>query len=237
MDRPYGTTSSRPRAWVSLETIQLFWMESQQEGFWPGVRSLECNIDWEIVPFISLFLTPTITNLDLTLPRENNRLLQPTLSLLRHTCRQLKSLRMDVSTSTPLSGGEMGRLISASRHTLQHIDVRSPTPPEIFPLIFNLPWLRRLTLREPRLPDQIPSEISPSLEAIDFIGNHDPNLTQFLRRLSRLTEVSIRCAGAIPLFTLLNSLCGAAATMNLLYLLPVTVLDRPSITSSAHSPI
>ena len=47
---------------------------------------------WEIVPFISLFLTPAITDLDLLLPRESTELLQPTFSLLADTCCQLQSL-------------------------------------------------------------------------------------------------------------------------------------------------
>jgi len=229
-DHPRGNTPSRPRAWVSLETIQLLWMESQREGFWPGVCSLKCNIGWEIVPFISLFLTPTIADLDLTLPHEDNRFLQPTLSLLTHTCRQLRSLRMDIDTSASLSGDGMGRLISASRHTLHRLNIRSPTPPEIFPVIFNLPQLRRLTLQGPQLPNQIPSEISPPLEAIDFTSTHSSNLTQFLRRFSRLMEVSIHCAETIQVSAVLGSLRGAGTTMNSLYLSPVPALDDPSIT-------
>ena len=233
MSSQHGAPSGRPRAWVSVETIQLIGMESQREGFWPGLFSLKCNIGWEIVPFISLFLAPTITDLDLTLPRDqNNRLLQPTLSLLSHACRQLRSMRMDVDTSCPQSGAEMGRLISASRNTLHRIDIRSSTPPEIFPVIFNLPLLRTLILQEPRLPDQSPAEILPSLETIDFNGNHGPNLAQFFGGLSvqKLVAVSVRCGGIIQLPTSLDSLCGATATVNRLYLSPVAALDRSSIT-------
>ena len=32
-------------AWISMETIQIFWMESQRGGFQPNVRSLGCNIN------------------------------------------------------------------------------------------------------------------------------------------------------------------------------------------------
>ena len=232
MSSQQGAPPGSPRAWVSAETIQLIGMESQREGFWPGLCSLKCNIGWEIVPFISLFLAPTITDLDLTLPRDqNNRLLQPTLSLFSHACRRLRSLRMDVDTSSPESGAEMGRLISASRNTLHRIDIRTSTPPEIFPVIFNLPLLRSLVLQEPRLPDQLPPEILPPLETIDFNGNHGPNVTQFLRlSVRRLVTVSIRCGGVIQLPTFLDSLCDANATMNRLYLSPVAALDRSSIT-------
>ena len=232
MSSQYGTLPSRPRAWVSAETIQLLGMESQRGGFWPRLFLLECNIDWEIVPFISSFLSPTITDLDLTLPRENNRLLQPTLSLLTHTCRQLQSLKVDVDTSDPPSGAEMGRLISVSRHTLHRINIRPSTPPEIFPVIFDLPLLRSLTLQEPRLPNQFPPGILPPLETIYLNGSHGPNLTQFLRRLSvqRLVAVSVYCGEIIQLSMFLDSLCGATQTANYLYLSPVSAFDRFSIT-------
>lgn len=229
MNSQYGTPPNRPRAWISAETIQLIGMESQREGFWPRLCSLKCNIGWEIAPFISSFLAPTIIDLDLTLPREKNRLLQPTLSLLAHTCRQLQSLRMNVDTFGPPSGAEMGRLLSASQHTLYHIDIGPSAPPEIFPAIFNLPLLRSLTLQEPRLPDQFPPEISPPLETIDFNGNHGPNLTQFLKRLQKLAAVSVYCGETIQLSTFLDSLCGATATVGCLSLSPVTTLDRSSV--------
>ena len=221
-----------PQAWVSVETIQLLGMESQRGGFWPGLRFLKCNIDWEIVPFISLFLTPTITSLDLTLPREGNRLLQPSLSLLTHTCHQLQSLTMDVDASGPLSGGEMGRLISASQHTLRRVEIKCSTPPDIFPVIFNLPRLQDLALQGPPLPKQIPPKILARLKIITFNGSHGPYLPQFLRELSaqRLAKVSISYGGIIQLSTLLESLRGASTTINMLHLLPIITLDHSSTT-------
>ena len=222
----------RPKAWVSVETIQLVGMESQRGGFWPRLCLLKCNIGWELVPFISSFLNPTITNISLTLPHENHRLLQPTLSLLAHTCHQLHSLMVDADTSDPPSGGEMGFLISASRHTLRHIDIRSFTPPDIFPVIFDLPWLRALTLREPHLQDQIPPGALPRLRAINFNGNHGPNLPQFLRGIpvSRLTTVVIRYGGIIQSSSTLEALRDASATMTTLSLLPVVTLNHSDIT-------
>ena len=222
----------RPRAWVSVETIKLIGMESQRGGFWPKLRSLKCNIGWEIVPFLSSFLNTTITNLDLTLPRENNRLLQPTLSLLTHTCHQLQSLMVDADTSDPLSDREMGLLISASRHTLRHIEMKFSTPPDIFPVIFDLPQLWTLILQDPHLPDQIPPKALPRLRAITFTGNHGPNLPQFLRGIpvSNLAMVTIGYGGIIQPSSTLEVLRGASATMNTLSLLPVMTLDDSSIT-------
>ena len=222
----------RPRrAWVSVETIQLIGMESQRGGFWPGLCSLRCNIGWDIAPFFSSFLNPTIANLDLTLPQEGNRLLQPTLSLLTHTCHQLQSFTMAADTSDPLSGDEMGHLISASRPTLRNIELRSFTPPDIFPVIFDLPLLQDLTLQKPHLPNQIPRNALPRLRTIQFYGNHGPNLSQFLRGIpvSALTRVTISHGGIIQLPETLNPLCGASPTLNTLYLSPVTAFDHSSI--------
>jgi hypothetical protein len=219
-------------ACISAETIQILAMESQRGGFWPRLRGLEYDSGWDFVPFISSFLTPTITTLDLTLPSESNRLLQPTLSLLTHTCHQLQSLAMDVDASDPLSAGEMAHLISASRYTLRRIDIIPFTPPEIFPVIFNLPRLQVLNLQEPRLPNQIPPEILPHLEAIDFLGNHGSNLMRFFGSLSaqRLVEVRISDGGIIQLPKLLDILRGATTTMNVLEISPITVLDHSTTT-------
>ena len=223
-----------PPAGVSMETIQLLAMESQRGGFWPRLSRLRCNVGWNIVPFVSLFLTPTITDLDLTLPRESNRLLQPTLSLFAHACRCLETLKLDVDTSCALSSGEIGRLISASRNTLYHIDIKPFTPAEIFPAIFDLPRLRCLILQEPRFPHQIPPDISSHLETINInlSGKHGSNLNLFLWRLpfQKLSDVSIAGSGAIQLSPLLNSLRGAATTMATLYLSRVAALDPSSVT-------
>jgi len=228
----YNALQSRPRAWISVEAIQLIGMESQRGGFWPGLRLLRCNIGWEIVPFISSFLSPTITNLELTLPQESNRLLQPTLSLLTHTCRKLQSLAMELYTSGPLSGCEMGRLISASRQTLRVVEIRPFTPPAIIPAIVNLPRLQDLTLQEPRLPDQIPPEVLPRFRAITFNGNHGPNLLKFFKGISvkRLGTVRITRGGIIQLSPLLELLRGASATMDTFHFSPVTALDQSTIT-------
>lgn len=221
-----------PQAWVSVETLQLLWMESQRGEFWPGVRSLKSNISWEVAPFISLFLTPMITNLDLTLPRESNRLLQPTLSLLANTCHQLQSLVMSANSSSPLAGIEMGLLISASRDTLRRVEIRSFTPPDVFPVIFSLPRLQDLTLQELKFPNQIPPEVLPRLQAISLNGSDGPNLTQFLGAVSApgLTALAIFHRGTVQLSPLLESLRGASTTMNTLYILPSAPFDHSSIT-------
>ena len=232
----YGTcswrsaTPIRPHVWVSLETIQLFGMESQREGFWPGVRSLQWDMDWGAAPFISSFLTPTVTDLDLSFPYGGSRFLQPTLSIISHACRQLQSLTVNGATFGPLSGGEMGHLISASGNTLRSIKVMPSTPPEIFPMIFKLPLLRSLELEELWLPDQIPPEILPPLENVRFTANNGPNLTRFFGRLSgkKLGKVVVYSREAIQ-FPALLKLISEATTMNYLVLSPVTTLCHSSI--------
>ena len=220
------------RAWVSVETIQLIGLESQRGGFWPRLCSLGCNFGWDIVPFLSSFLNPTITTLGLSLPREGNQLLQPTLSLLTHTCRQLQSLTVDADTSDPPSGSEICHLISASRHTLRRIDIKSFTPPDIFPVIFDLPRLQDLTLQNPHFPNRIPPNVLPRFQTIDFRGSHGPNLTQFLRGVPvlALTKVTISHGGVIQLSATLGPLRGASATMNTIRLSPVMALDNSSVT-------
>ena len=136
-------------------------MESQRCGFLPRIRSLECHIGRDIVPFIPLFPTPTIAVLDLSFPRKNTPLLQPALSLILHACRRLQLLRINIGTSSSPSGGGIGRLISASRSALRSIEIQPSTPPEAFPPIFDLPLLRNFALGEPRFPSQVPSELLP----------------------------------------------------------------------------
>ncbi|KAF9778954.1 hypothetical protein BJ322DRAFT_464414 [Thelephora terrestris] len=224
--------SSHRSAGISTDTIQLLAMESQRGEFWPRLSLLKCDIGWSIVPFLSLFLTPTITDLRLILPRGDNRLLQPALSLITHTCRQLQVLKLDVDTSCPLSSCETGRLISASRNTLHHIDIKPLTPSEIFPAIFDLPRLRGLVLQEPRFPNQISPQISTCLETIHLIGKHGPNLSQFLVHLPsrKLADVAIYRGEIIQLSQLLDSLRGAATTTTTLYLSPTAAFDRSSVT-------
>ena len=222
----------RHYARVSVETIQLIGVAFQRGGFWPRLCSLKCNTGWEIVPFLSSFLNPAITDIYLVLPRNNSRLLPPTLSLLAHTCHQLQSLTVDADTSDPLSASEMGRLISASRRTLRRLVIRPSTPPDIFPVILDLPQLQDLTLQEPCLPNQIPPGVLPRLRAIEFRGDHGPNLRQFLRgaSVSRLTTVMIKYGGIIQPSVVLEPLRGASATMDVLSLSPVKALGHSIIT-------
>jgi len=139
---------------------------------------------------------------------------------------------MGVGTFDPLSSHEMGRLISTSRYTLHHIEISSPTPPDIFPAIFDLPQLQDLILQEPHIPDRVPLGILPRLRAINFDGKNGRNLQQFLRGLSmqRLAEVRISLGGTIQVYALLDALCTATGTMNILSLSRVAILDCPSIT-------
>ena len=215
-----------------METVQLLGMESQRGGFWPKLRRLKCDVGWEIAPFMSLFLTPTITDLDLTLPLEINRLLQPTLSLLTHTCHRLRSLKLRVDTSGPLSSDEIARLISTSKTTLHRIEIVSPTPPQIFSAIINLQQLQYLHLENPRFPNNIPPKILSRLETIYFNGSRGSSTNQFLRQLSlqRLAIVSISGGETIQLPPLLDSLHGAATTMKNLDLSPATALINSAIT-------
>ncbi|KAF9778955.1 hypothetical protein BJ322DRAFT_464586 [Thelephora terrestris] len=218
-------------AGISTDTIQLLAMESQRGGFWPRLSQLKCDTDWSIVPFFSFLLTPTIADLDLTLPQEDNRLLQPALSLITHTCRQLQALRLDVNTYCPLSGREIGRLISASRNTLRRIDIRPLAPAEIFPAIFDLPQLRCLVLQQPRFPNQTLPKISSRLEFIYLSDKLGSNLCLFLGQLSfqECAKVSIVGSEIVQLYPLLNSLRGAATTLATLYLSPTATLERSSV--------
>ena len=215
-----------------METVQLLGMESQRGGFWSRLRQLKCDVGWEIAPFMSFFLTPTITNLDLTLPLEINRLLQPTLSLLTHTCNRLRSLKLHVDTSGPVSCDEIARLISTSKSTLHRIEIKSPTPPQILSVILKLPQLRYLHLQNPRFPNPIPPKILSRLEMIRINGSHGSSTTQFLGQLSlqKLADVSISGGETIHLPPLLDSLHGASTTMKRLYLSPATALNNSTTT-------
>jgi hypothetical protein len=138
---------------------------------------------------------------------------------------------MDVDASDPLSGDEMAHLISASRRTLRRIEIKSPTPSHIFPVIFDFPRLQELVLRDPRLPNQIPPKTLPRLRVINLSGNHGSNLMAFLRSLPGLSTVNITRGEPIEFSALLGSLLGTAATITELNISPIIILDHASITS------
>ena len=180
---------------VAPETISFFGMRSTLDPLWPRLTSLRLadGLGWDVIPCILMFLSPKITTLALTLPRDNNVLLQPMLSIVADRCRCLQELVLSAVAFDSHSNNAVGELIIACRDTLRTLDIRSPFKFAAghLPTIANLPQLRCLRLWGAHTPCDPPPNAFPSLEEVVILRFHGQRFQHFFRRLRDLKVIKI----------------------------------------------
>jgi len=128
---------------VTPETIS-FGVQSTLDPVWPRLTSLRLTdgVGWAAISSILTLLSSRITTLTPTLPRDDNALLQPILSVVTDRCRWLQELVLDVVTLDSDSTNAVRELIIVCKDTLHTVDIRSSFKGVYLPIIANLPRLR-----------------------------------------------------------------------------------------------
>jgi len=217
---------------VTPETISFFGLQSTLDPLWPRLTSLRLadGLSWDAIPFILTFLSPRVTSLTLTLPRDDSVLLQPLLSIASDKCRWLQELVLDVVTLDALTINVVKDLIFACQDTLRTLNIRSPFWVGCLPIIANLPQLRSLRLWGVYDSCDPPSNAFPSLEEViilRFRGNWAQHFLKHLRT-TRLKVVKIHGIDTTAFKVSTAALSRFLASLEVLEISGVGSLDFPS---------
>jgi len=95
---------------VSPEAMSFLEMKSGFDPLWPRVASLRLLVEttWDVARSTLASLSPSVTDLTLSLPRENSVLLQPILSNFSDGCHGVQSLTLDIVVGDSRSAHEVG---------------------------------------------------------------------------------------------------------------------------------
>ena len=208
-------------------------MMSTPGPLFPRLASLRlmAGTGWDVVRSTLAFLSPRVTDLTLTLPREYSILLQPILSNIPDRCHGVQRLELDVTVGDSHSTHEVGGLISAFRRTLQTLVIKSPLKAEHLPAIATLPRLRALKLEHAYFIDEIPPNSLPSLEAVCFLQFHGARLRQFFDRLRNpgLKEVEVSSSSTIDFEDLMEALARFSTSLSSLSTSAIADLNLPNV--------
>jgi len=221
---------------VSPETISFLGMQSTLDPLWLRLASLRLTegLGWDTVMSTLTFLSPKITHLTLTLPRDNSILLQPTLSIASDRCHWLQELVLDIVTVDSHSVHWIGELISASRGTLRTLEIRSLRVFKtgyLLTTIASLTQLRNLMLEGVHFPRDLPSGAFPTLEEVTFVRLHGQRLQHFFEHLrtTTLKVVKIYTADTITFKEPITALARFSPTLRVLEISGIVDLDLPSV--------
>ena len=208
-------------------------MMSTPVPLWPRLTSLGLvvKIGWDVVRSTLAFLSPNIKDLTLGLPQDNSILLQPILSNISDRCHGVQKLVLDIVTGDPRSTYVVGGLISAYRHSLRNLVIKSPLKAEYLHVVANLPQLRTLELEQAHFTDEIPLNSLPSLEAVRLSQFHGTRLPQFFEHLHNpsLKVVDVSSIQVIDFEDLMAALARFSTSLRILYTSAVAHLNLPSV--------
>jgi hypothetical protein len=220
---------------VSSEAISFLGIQSTYDPLWPRLTSLRLTngLGWDAVASTLVFLSSRITRLTLILPRDNNILLRPILSVASDRCHQLQELVLDIVAGDSHSISGVGGLISTCRDTLRTLHIISPTKTEYIPIIANLTHLRSLTLQTAHFPRILPLNAFPSLEEVTILHFHGQPLQYFFECLGTSGLKVVRVTGAnTALTTFKNSIAALlrfSASLRVLAISAVMNIDLPGV--------
>ena len=217
---------------VTPETTSFFGVRSTLDPLWPKLTSLRLTdgLCWAAIPSALTFLSSRITTLTLTLPRDDNILLQPILSIATDRCRWLQELVLDVVTLDSDSTNAVRGLIIACRNTLHTLDIRSSFKGVYLPIIANLPRLRNLRLWAAHNSCDLPSNAFPSLEEVIILRFRGQRVQHFFERLctTSLKAVKIHGTDVICFGESIAALSRFSASLEVLEISGVENLNLPS---------
>jgi len=198
---------------------------------WPRLTSLRLTngLGWAAISSILTFLSSRITTLTLTLPQDDNVLLQPILAVVTDRCRWLQELVLDVVTIDSDSTNVVRELIIACRDTLHTLDIRSSFKGVYLPIIAGLPRLRRLRLWAAHNSCDLPSNAFPSLEEVIILRFRGQRVQHFFERLctTGLKAVKIHGIDVIAFGESIAALSRFSASLEVLEISGVENIDLP----------
>jgi len=170
------------------------------------------------LPFISPFISRSLTSIVIDVPRGASPMLPPiltTLSTLSPDIREIQIERLYHGPSTEEASSQL--LMQCNPYRLRKYNVDSPVSPSALRHIIQLPSLEEfwLVVGSFQLPDPLPIVVFPSLRLLDVEYSGDPTWLKLLPAIENpvLASVFVECSGSdvarfVEAFQLTMTGCG-----------------------------
>jgi hypothetical protein len=182
---------------ISIPSFQILNMEANNSPLFPKLRTLSWRTGWDFVPFISSFLSHSLSSVTIYFADENFNVLRvPMLYNLASECRRLEEIHLFGLTADRGVDDAMSDLLIRSANTIRVLKLYPGIQERATYVAMQLPNLRELGTEFTALPSVLPPSIFPALQSLNLWireGTPWPSLLPHLRG-PVLEKVAVYCA-------------------------------------------
>lgn len=182
---------------ISTPSFQILNMEANNSPLFPKLRTLSWRTGWDFVPFISSFLSPSLSSVTIYFADENFNVLRvPALYNLANECRHLEEIHLFGLTLDRGVDDAMSDLLLKSPNTIRVLKLYPSVQEKATYVAMQLPNLRELGTEFAALPSVLPPSIFPALESLNLWIREGTPWVELLPCLRgpALEKVAVYCA-------------------------------------------
>ena len=182
---------------ISIPSFQILNMEANNFPLFPKLRTLSWRTGWDFVPFISSFLSPSLSSVTIYFVDDKFNVLRvPALYNLANECRHLEEIHLFGLTLDRGVDDAMSDLLLKSANTIRVLKLYPGVQGKATYVAMQLPNLRELGTEFTVLPSALPPSMFPALQSLNLWIREGTPWTQLLPCLRgpAIERVAIYCA-------------------------------------------
>ena len=182
---------------ISIPSFQILNMEANNSPLFPKLRTLSWRTGWDFVPFISSFLSPSLSSVTIYFIDDSFNVLRvPALYNLANECRHLEEIHLFGLTSDRGVDDAMSDLLMKSANTIRVLKLYPGIQGRATYVMMQLPNLQELGTEFTALPSVLPSVIFPALQSLNLWIREGTPWVQLLPCLRgpSLEKIAVYCA-------------------------------------------
>ena len=182
---------------MSIPSFQILNMEANNSPLFPKLRALSWRTGWDFVPFISSFLSPSLSSVTIYFVDDNFNVLRvPALYNLASECRHLEEIHLFGLTLDRGVDDAMSDLLLKSANTIRVLKLYPGIQGRATYVAMQLPNLRELGTEFAALPSTLPPSIFPVLQSLNLWIREGTPWVQLLTCLRgpSLEKIAVYCA-------------------------------------------
>ena len=182
---------------ISIPSFQILNMEANNSPLFPKLRTMSWRTGWDFVPFISSFLSPSLSFVTIYFTDDNFNVLRvPALYNLANECRHLEEIHLFGLTPDRGVDDAMSDLLLKSANTIRVLKLYPGIQGRATYVAMQLPNLRELGTEFTALPSILPSFIFPALQSLNLWIREGTPWVQLLPCLRGpvLEKIAVYCA-------------------------------------------
>lgn len=182
---------------ISIPSFQILNMEANNSRLFPNLQTLSWRTGWDFVPFISSFLSPSLSSVTIYFTDDSFNVLRvPALYNLANECRHLEEIHLFGLTLDRGVDDAMSHLLLESGNTIRVLKLYPSIQGKVTYVAMQLPNLQELGTEFTVLPPELPSFMFPALQSLNLWIRGGTPWAQILPYLRGpvLEKVAVYCA-------------------------------------------